>query len=77
MRETHLLRGDLADGDRAILDLEGRTYRTVGAKERDIRTLLGITPMRYHVRLALLLDNPAAMEYAPAVVRRAREHVED
>ncbi|MDO5645660.1 MAG: DUF3263 domain-containing protein [Dermabacter sp.] len=63
----------LSDTDRAILDLEARTYRTVGAKERDIRRELDLSPMRYHVLLSRLIDLPEALAYAPAVVRRARE----
>ena len=65
---------ELSSDDRALLDVEARTYRTVGAKERDIRLLLGLTPVQYHVRLAALLDDPAAIRYAPAVIRRARSH---
>lgn len=66
-------RAPLADADKALLDLEARTYRSLGSKERDIQRELSLTPMQYHVHLAILLDDPAAVAYAPAVIRRARE----
>ena len=66
-------RAPLADADKALLDLEARTYRSLGSKERDIQRELSLTPMQYHVRLATLLDDPVAVAYAPAVIRRARE----
>lgn len=66
----------LADGlsaeDLLVLDLEGRTFRHLGAKERAIRERLGWTPTRYFVRLNRLLDHPAALAHAPAVVNRLR-----
>lgn len=64
--------GELDDTDRAILEIEGRTYRFVGAKERRIREHTGLTPTRYFVRLNRLLDEPAALQHAPAVVNRLR-----
>ncbi|QEU12584.1 DUF3263 domain-containing protein [Dermabacter vaginalis] len=60
----------LSDLDRAILDLEARVYRSVGAKERDILRLTGLTPAHYHARLVRLMREPAAVRYAPSVVRR-------
>ena len=60
----------LSDLDRAILDLEARVYRSVGAKERDILRLTGLTPAQYHARLVRLMRDPAAVRYAPGVVRR-------
>lgn len=62
----------LSDRDRRILALEGRTFRYVGAKERHIREQLGMTPTSYFVRLNALLDQPAALREAPAVVHRLR-----
>ncbi|MCG7444444.1 DUF3263 domain-containing protein [Dermabacter vaginalis] len=60
----------LSETDRAILDLEARVYRSVGAKERDILRLTGLTPAQYHARLVRLMRDPAAVRYAPGVVRR-------
>ena len=62
----------LSDRDRRILALESRTFRYVGAKERRIREELGMTPLAYVVRLNALLDEPAALREAPALVHRLR-----
>lgn len=62
----------LSDQDRRILALESRTFRYVGTKERRIREELGMTPLAYVVRLNALLDEPAALREAPALVHRLR-----
>lgn len=62
----------LSDRDRRILALEGRTFRYVGAKERAIREEIGLSKVAYYVRLNALLDEPAALRAAPAVVNRLR-----
>ncbi|GAA1490096.1 DUF3263 domain-containing protein [Brachybacterium sacelli] len=64
--------GALTDRDRQILGLESRTFRYVGAKERAIREEIGISKVAYYVRLNALLDDPAALRAAPAVVNRLR-----
>lgn len=66
----------LSDHDRTLLDFEARVYKSRGAKERDIRRELGLSLIAYHSRLARLMRDPEAIEYAPAVTRRARERVE-
>lgn len=63
---------ELSARDRGILALEGRTFRYVGAKERAIREELGMSKVAYYVRLNALLDEPAALRAAPAVVNRLR-----
>lgn len=65
-------RAPLSEQDRRILALEGRTFRYVGVKERRIREELGMTPLAYLVRLNALLDEPAALQEAPALVHRLR-----
>lgn len=65
-------RADLEAVDRMVLDLEVLTFRYLGAKERAIRERFGWTPTRYFVRLNQLLEHPAALAYAPAVVNRLR-----
>ena len=62
----------LTDTDRGILDLEARTYRHQGAKERAVREELGLSRVKYFVRLNQLLDEPAALQHAPALVNRLR-----
>lgn len=64
--------GGLSERDRTILAIEGRTFRYVGAKERRIREDLGMTPTQYFVRLNSLLEEPAALREAPALVHRLR-----
>lgn len=63
----------LSDRDRMILELESRTYRYVGTKERAIREQLAMSRTAYYVRLNALLDDPAALKAAPAVVNRLRD----
>lgn len=63
---------ELDDTDRAILDFESRTFRHVGLKERRIREELGLSRVKYFVRLNQLLDEPAALQYAPMLVNRLR-----
>lgn len=62
----------LSDLERRILELEARPFRHLGVKERRIREELGLSPVGYHVRLNRLLDDPAALAAAPAVVNRLR-----
>ncbi|PMC75617.1 MULTISPECIES: DUF3263 domain-containing protein [unclassified Brachybacterium] len=62
----------LSARDRQILELEGRTFRYVGAKERAIREQIGISKIAYYVRLNTLLDDPAALQAAPALINRLR-----
>jgi hypothetical protein len=65
-------RVELADRDRAILDLE-RTWWLDGEVKGDaIRRRVRLSPSRYYRLLQDLLENPAAMAYDPLVVRRLR-----
>lgn len=63
---------ELTAQERAILAMEERTFRYVGAKERRIREELALTPTAYFVRLNALLDRPEALRAAPALVHRLR-----
>lgn len=70
----------LSDLDAAILDFEETAPRSIGRKEEAIRAQLDISPVRYHQRLNLLLDAPAAAQSHPLLVarlRRLREKRED
>ena len=62
----------LSEQDRLILEIAGRTARSVGQRERVIRVRLGMTHRAFLVRLNALLDDPAALEAAPATVHRLR-----
>lgn len=63
---------ELSDRDRGILELEARTFRFVGTKEKAIREQLAMSRTAYYVRLNALLDDPAALRAAPALVNRLR-----
>ena len=62
----------LSDLDAAILDFEETAPRSIGRKEEAIRAQLDISPVRYHQRLNLLLDAPAAAQSHPLMVARLR-----
>lgn len=64
--------GALSERDRAILDLERAWWLVYRSKELAIRSELELSPSRYYQRLHDLIDRPAALEYDPLVVRRAR-----
>jgi Protein of unknown function (DUF3263) len=62
----------LSTRDRAILDFE-RTWRRIpGPKELAIREHLKMSPSRYYVLLAALLDDADALSYDPLTVKRAQ-----
>lgn len=63
---------ELSDRDLRILELEARTFRFVGTKEKAIREQLAMSRTAYYVRLNALLDEPAALRAAPALVNRLR-----
>ncbi|MDU3175051.1 Fis family transcriptional regulator [Corynebacterium sp. HMSC06D04] len=62
----------LSDLDAAILEFESHAPRGIGPKEEAIRAELDISPVRYHQRLNVLLDAPAAAEAYPVLVARLR-----
>lgn len=63
---------ELSDRERAVLTLEGRAWRTPGAKEAAIREQLGLAPVRYYQLLNGLLDRPAALAHDALLVNRLR-----
>lgn len=63
----------LNDRARAILDFEGGPHWVyAGAKEDEIRRRFNCSATSYYQQLNALLDDPAALTYAPAVVNRLR-----
>ncbi|NHD18551.1 MULTISPECIES: DUF3263 domain-containing protein [Actinopolyspora] len=58
------------DTDRAILDFESEWWRHSGTKERLVQERFGLSATRYYQRLNRLLDDPEALEQAPALVNR-------
>jgi hypothetical protein len=62
----------LSDRDRAILEFERQWWKYAGAKEQAIRELFDMSATRYYQVLNALLDNPAALEADPMLVKRLR-----
>lgn len=62
----------LSDRDRAVLAVERQSWSGPGAKEREIREQLGISPTRYYQLLNALLDDRRALEEDPVTVNRLR-----
>jgi Protein of unknown function (DUF3263) len=62
----------LSERERAVLAVERRSWPGPGAKEREIREVLGISPTRYYQLLNALLDDRRALEEDPVTVNRLR-----
>jgi hypothetical protein len=62
----------LSDRDSAILEFERQWWKYAGAKEQAIRDLFDMSATRYYQVLNTLLDNPAALEADPMLVKRLR-----
>ena len=62
----------LSDRDRRILEFERQWWKYAGAKEQAIRELFDMSATRYYQVLNTLLDNPAALEADPMLVKRLR-----
>lgn len=62
----------LGERERAVLDFERRRWKHAGAKEQAIRDAFDLSATRYYQILNTLLDDPAALAYAPALVGRLR-----
>lgn len=58
--------------ERAVLDFERRRWKHPGAKEQAIRDTFDVSATRYYQILNALLDDPAALAHAPALVGRLR-----
>lgn len=55
-----------------ILAFEKRWYTAQGSKEADIAERFSLSAVRYYQRLNQLLDDPAAMQADPVLVKRLR-----
>ncbi|MDI1290606.1 MAG: DUF3263 domain-containing protein [bacterium] len=60
----------LSDRDRAILDFEKEWWKAGGAKATAIRDLFEISDTRYYQLLNRIIDDQAAIAYAPTTVKR-------
>ncbi len=68
----HVRKAGLSDLHRGILDFEteNQYWKFAAAKETAILERFQISATRYFMVLEWLLDQPEALEYAPATVRR-------
>ena len=62
----------LTDRDREVLAFERHWWKYAGAKEQAIKELFDMSATRYYQVLNGLLDNPAALEADPMLVKRLR-----
>jgi hypothetical protein len=62
----------LSDRDREILDFERTWWTLAGPKEAAIRERFALSGTRYYQLLHALIDEPAALDYDPMVVKRLR-----
>jgi hypothetical protein len=63
---------ELTDRDRRIIAFERQWWKYAGAKEQAIRELFDMSATRYYQVLNALIDNPAALEADPMLVKRLR-----
>src|SRR4051812_5802850 len=63
---------ELSERDRQILAFERQWWRYAGAKEQAIRDLFDMSATRYYQVLNALIDEPAALNHAPMLVKRLR-----
>ncbi|HEX4834124.1 MAG TPA: DUF3263 domain-containing protein [Trebonia sp.] len=62
----------LSERDMSVLAFERGTWRTIGAKEQDIASTLGMSATRYYQLLNRLIDTPEALAFDPSLVKRLR-----
>lgn len=72
MSEATVIETRLSERDAAILDFERNWWQAGDSKEQEIKRLFDLTPTRYYQILNGLLDDPAALEYDPLLVKRLR-----
>jgi hypothetical protein len=63
---------ELGERDREIIAFERQWWKYAGAKEQAIRELFDMSATRYYQVLNALIDNPAALEADPMLVKRLR-----
>jgi hypothetical protein len=63
---------ELSDRDSDILDFERSWWKHAGVKEEAIRERFDMSATRYYQLLNELLENPAAMQRDPILVKRLK-----
>lgn len=61
---------ELTVKQKMILDTAARRYKYEGARDADIRELLDMSPTHYYQLLSHLIDQQAAVAYAPMTVKQ-------
>jgi len=62
--------GELSDRDREVIAFERQWWKYAGAKEQAVRDLFDMSATRYYQVLNALIDNPAALEADPMLIKR-------
>jgi hypothetical protein len=62
--------GELSERDREIIAFERQWWKYAGAKEQAVRDLFDMSATRYYQVLNALIDNPAALEADPMLIKR-------
>ncbi|MBK8470320.1 MAG: DUF3263 domain-containing protein [Candidatus Phosphoribacter sp.] len=65
-------RAALSDRDREVLAFERQWWKYAGAKEQAVKELFDMSATRYYQVLNALIDNPAALEADPMLIKRLR-----
>ena len=65
-------RAPLSDRDREVLAFERQWWKYAGAKEQAVKELFDMSATRYYQVLNALIDNPAALEADPMLIKRLR-----
>jgi hypothetical protein len=63
---------ELTEQETAILDFERGWWLEGGSKQTAIRERLGLSAARYYQLLGVVIEDPAALDYDPLLVRRLR-----
>lgn len=63
----------LSKTERSILHLERQSWPSYGKKMQAAWDLTRLYPTEYHVKLAALVETPAAQRYDPITCRRVRD----
>ncbi|WP_062136240.1 DUF3263 domain-containing protein [Demequina aestuarii] len=64
--------GELSERDAEILRFERKWWKFAGAKEDAIRDMFSMTSTQYYQVLGALIDDQAALEFDPMLVKRLR-----
>lgn len=72
MAASNVCRMELSQRDIDILDFERSWWKHAGAKDRAIRERFDMSATRYYQLLNDLLENPAALEHDPILVKRLK-----